>query len=186
MTLEAEVSDGARYRLAEISFVQNHAFPAAKLREQFSLQRGEKFERAKIASGLQGVMKLYGTAGYLDVTGIPDTKLASEATVSLTLTMEEGPQYHMAKLVIVAEKESAAKVRSAWTLEQGQVYDAGYISHFLDDNRELLPTEFRRDNVRTVKNCPEAAVEVTLVLDAAQDTHGEEKDIPCEKKEAAK
>lgn len=186
VTLEADVSDGVRYRLAEISFVQNHAFPTEKLREQFSLKQGDVFERAKVASGIDGLMKLYGGAGYLDVTGFPETKFASNATVNLVMTMEEGPQYHMGKLEVAGDKELAAKVRAAWTLEEGQVYDAGYVNHFLDDNRELLPVDFRLNNVRTTKNCPEATVKVTLMADASQDAPGEEKSVPCEKKEKGK
>ena len=35
VALEGEVSEGPQYRLAEVSFVNNHAFPVAKLRQQF-------------------------------------------------------------------------------------------------------------------------------------------------------
>jgi hypothetical protein len=36
---------------AEITFVDNHAFPSEKLREQFPLKRGDLFERGKVAGG---------------------------------------------------------------------------------------------------------------------------------------
>src|SRR6266849_1814414 len=38
VSLEAEISHGPRYKLAEIKFVENHAFSTAKLRRQFPLK----------------------------------------------------------------------------------------------------------------------------------------------------
>lgn len=40
VTLEGEVSEGARYKLAEITFVENHSFSSEKLRQQFPLKKG--------------------------------------------------------------------------------------------------------------------------------------------------
>src|SRR5579864_5464861 len=68
VTLDAEVSDGLQYKLAEITFVENHAFSPEELREQFPLRRGEVFSRGKIAGGLMGLRKLYSTHGFLDWT----------------------------------------------------------------------------------------------------------------------
>ena len=56
--LEADVSDGPRYKLAEINFVENRAFSAEELREQFQIKRGDVIERAKVAGGLMGLRKL--------------------------------------------------------------------------------------------------------------------------------
>ena len=108
VTLEGEVSEGARYKLAEITFVENHTFSSEELREQFPLRRGELFERGKVASGLTSLRKLYGTHGFLDFTAIPETKFGSNGTASLSISIQEGPQYHMGKLDIVANKEVAA------------------------------------------------------------------------------
>jgi outer membrane protein assembly factor BamA len=41
VTLEAEISDGPRFKLAEITFVDNHAFSSEKLRKEFPLKSGE-------------------------------------------------------------------------------------------------------------------------------------------------
>jgi hypothetical protein len=80
VTLEGEVSEGARYKLAEITFVENHAFSSEKLRQQFPLKRGDLFERGKVAIGLQSLRKLYGTHGFLDWTAVPETKFGSNAS----------------------------------------------------------------------------------------------------------
>jgi len=181
VTLEAEVSDGPRYKLAEITFVENHAFSSEKLREQFPLKRGDLFERGKVASGLDSLRKVYGTEGFLDWTAIPDTKFASNATANLNISIQEGPQYHMGKLDIVADKEVAARLRAEWKLAEGDVYDRTYIDQYLEANRDLLPVGFSRANVHTIQNCPDALVEIRLIIDPAEDTsRAEPKNVPCE------
>lgn len=187
VTLEGEVSEGARYRLAEITFVQNHAISSQKLREQFPLKKGELFERGKVASGLESLRKLYGTQGFLDFTAIPDTKFGSNATVDLNLSINEGPQYHMGKLETVADKEVAAKLHAEWKLAEGDVYDYYYIEQFLETNRDSLPRGFSRANVHTIQNCPDAVVEVRLLVDPAKDTsQAEPKNVPCEDHDVSK
>ena len=187
VTLEGEVSEGARYRLAEITFVQNHAISSQKLREQFPLKKGELFERGKVASGLESLRKLYGTQGFLDFTAIPDTKFGSNATVNLNLSINEGPQYHMGKLETVADKEVAAKLHAEWKLAEGDVYDYYYIEQFLETNRDSLPRGFSRANVHTIQNCPDAVVEVRLLVDPAKDTsQAEPKNVPCEDHDVSK
>src|ERR1700722_3530813 len=181
MTLEAEISDGPQYKLADIMFIENHAFSSEKLRQQFPLKMGDLFERDKVASGLVSLRNLYGTQGFLDFTAIPDTKVASNATASLNISIVEGPQYHMGKLDIVADKNVAARLRPEWKLTEGDVYDRTYIDEYLQTNRDLLPLGFSRANVHTIHNCPDAVVEVRLIVNPAEDTsHAEPKNVPCE------
>lgn len=181
VTLEGEVSEGARYKLAEITFVENHAFSSEILRKQFPLKKGDLFERGKVASGLESLRKLYGNRGFLDYLAIPDTEFASNGTVSLNISFQEGPQYHMGKLDIVAEKEVAARLRSQWKLTEGDVYDNSYIDQYLETNRGMLPVGFSRANIEKVQNCPDTSVAVRLIVDPAADTtHAEPKNVLCE------
>ena len=181
VTLEANISDGPQYKLADIMFVENHAFSSEKLRQQFPLKMGDLFERNKVASGLVSLRKLYGTQGFLDFTAIPDTKFASNATVNLNISIQEGTQYHMGKLDIVADKQVAARLYAEWKLAEGNVYDQSYIDQYLEANRDLLPG-FSRANVHRIQNCPDAVVELRLIIDPAEETsHSVPKSVPCEK-----
>lgn len=180
VTLEAEVSEGTRYKLAEITFVENHAFSSERLREQFSLKKGAVFERGKVATGLVSLRELYGTQGFLDFTAIPDTKFGSNGTANLNLSIQEGPQYHMGKLDIVADKEVSARLRQEWKLAEGEVYDRTYIDQYLEVNLDLLPVGFSRDNIQTSQNCPDALVGVRLVVDPVDPPHPEPKNVACE------
>ena len=183
VTLEGEVSEGARYKLGEITFVENHAFSSEELRQQFPLKRGDLFERGKVASGLESLRKLYGTHGFLDWIAVPETKFGSNATANLNISIQEGPQYHMGKLDTVADKEVAAKLRAEWKLAEGDVYERTYIDQYLEANRDLLPVGFSRAGVHEIQNCPDVVVDVRLIIDPAEDTsHTEPKNIPCEER----
>lgn len=181
VAVEAEVSEGARYKLAEITFVDAHAFTPQTLREQFPLHKGDLFERSKVASGLESLRKLYGTKGFLDWIAIPETKLASNGTANLNISIQEGSQYHMGKLDIVAADEVKLRLRAGWKLAEGDAYDYTYIDQYLEANRDLFPAGFSRANVATTQNCPEAVVEVRILIDPAEETsHAPQKSIPCE------
>jgi outer membrane protein assembly factor BamA len=185
VTVESEVSEGPQFRLGQVTFLKNRVFSAEKLRQQFPLKTNDIVEREKVASGMESLRKLYATRGYLDFIAIPETTFGSNATMNLNITVEEGPQYHMGKLDIVAEKEPAAKLRTEWKLPEGAVYDATYIDKYLTAARDILPANFSKGNVQTTQNCPDALIQVRLLVDPAQDmSHAEGKDVPCEEKKS--
>ncbi|MGH9493978.1 MAG: POTRA domain-containing protein [Candidatus Sulfotelmatobacter sp.] len=181
VTVEAEIVDGPRYKLAEINFLGNHAFTAERLRREFPMKKGDFFRRSVVASSFESIRELYSTIGYLDMVMIPETLPSSAATMDLNLTLDEGPQYHMGTLEIVAAKEPAARLRSAWKLDEGSPYDKSYIETYLAANRDLLPAGFVRQSVETAVNCPDEIVQVRMIVDPAEDTtHTQMKDVPCE------
>lgn len=182
VTVVAEISEGPRYKLGEITFVDNHFLSSKKLREQFPMKRGDLFERSKIASGLESLHKLCGTRGFLDFSAVPETTFGSNAIANLNISVQEGPQYHMGKLEIVADKEMAARLRSEWKLTEGDVYDEFYIDRYLRLSRDLLPAGFSRTDVYEIQNCPETVVDVRMMVDPAKDeSHTSEQNVPCEK-----
>lgn len=180
VTVDAEVAEGPRYKSGEVTFVKNHAFTAERLRREFPVMKGEWFERDKVASGLEGLRKLYASQGFLDYMAIPETQLGSAAVVDLTVSFKEGPQYHLDKIEFVAEKQLAARLRARWKLREGSPYDLRYVDRFIEANRDLLPERFRREDVQVGKNCPEALVEVRLVIDPSADkTDSAPKSVLC-------
>ena len=181
VTVEADVAEGPKYRVGEIMFLNNHTFSSERLRDEFSLKRGDVFNRDKIASGLVSLRKLYGSSGFLDYSSIPETEPGSSGIVTLTLTVDEGPQYHMGKLEILAGKETAARLRAEWKMAEGSVYDNTYIRKFLEQNSDLLPEGFTARDARQVINCPESVVDISLALDPREgESELPAKSIPCE------
>jgi outer membrane protein insertion porin family len=164
--------------------VKNRAFTSQRLRQEFPMKAGEWFERDKVAAGLEALRKLYGADGFLDYSAIPDTEFGSNATVSLRLSFDEGPQYHLQKVEILAKKDLAAKLRLQWKLDEGSVYDHDYVDRYIEENRDLLPEGFLGERVQVVRDCPEALVDVRIVVDASEDTSKSvPKDVPCETRE---
>jgi hypothetical protein len=189
VTVEADVKEGPRYRLDEINFTNNRAFPSSKLRAEFPLKKGELFERGKIGGGLEALRSLYGANGYIDFTAIPDTEFSADQTINLTITTDEGPQYRMGKLDILAKKDIADRLQAEWKLAEGTIFDFTYIDKFISDNSSLLPPGFNNTSllppgftpqvVQLVRNCPKASVGVVLILDATLAMRPQPKSVEC-------
>ncbi len=184
VTVEVEVAEGPRYRLGEITFINNHAFSEDTLRQEFPLKRGDIFERDAVATGLQSLRKLYCSNGFVDAAAIPESQGGSNAIMNLKLSIDEGPQYHLNHLEILANKELAAKLQMNWKLDEGEIYDCTYIDKYIEANRHLLPPGFERDNVQVVADCPKALVEVRLNVGPSEETpKALPKNVPCESKQ---
>jgi|SRR5215469_3229186 len=164
--LEAEVIEGQIFKFGEVSFVGNHAFQTPELRDSFSLRKGEIFNRNSLGSGLDGIRKLYERNGFGDMASIPDLIAdVSNFTINLKVTVEEGPQYHMGKLVILGKQDDIApRLQTAWGLSEGTVFDFGYPQEYLKANGESLPSSFSQNDLQIIRNCPEASVTVMLIL----------------------
>ncbi len=181
VTMEADVAEGPKFRVGEITFVKNRAFTAERLRSEFPLKTGAVFERERVASGIEGLRKVYGKTGYLDYFAIPETTPGANATMNLNLTIEEGPQYRLDKVEFVGKKEMISRLQVQWKLEVGSAYDFTYLDQYIEENRDLLPSGFGRKDVQLAKDCPKALVSVRLVVDPAEDaSRSPLKDVACE------
>jgi outer membrane translocation and assembly module TamA len=71
----------------------------------------------------------------------PEAKLDDDkSTVHYDLNVAEGDQYKMGELEILGlDTQAAARMHEAWTLREGQPYDADYPKKFLDDARQIVP-----------------------------------------------
>jgi Surface antigen variable number repeat len=181
VTMEADVAEGPKFRLGEITFLGYRAFSADQLRQQFPMKTGAVFEREKVAAGLESLHKFYGKHGYLDMAAIPETQPSSNAMMHLSLTFQEGPQYRLDKVEFVGKKEMISRLQVQWKLAAGSVYDATYVDQYIEANRDFLPEGFGRNDVQVATDCPKALVEVRLVVDQTEDaSRSQAKDVPCE------
>jgi outer membrane protein assembly factor BamA len=181
VTMEADVAEGPKFRVGEITFRGYRAISADQLRQQFPMKTGAVFEREKVAAGLESLRKFYGKHGYLDMAAIPETQPSSNAMMHLSLTFEEGPQYRLDKVEFVGKKEMISRLQVQWKLAAGSVYDATYVDQYIEANRDFLPEGFGRNDVQVATDCPKALVEVRLVVDQTEDaSRSQAKDVPCE------
>jgi outer membrane protein assembly factor BamA len=101
----------------------------------------------------------------------------------LSLTVQEGPQYRLDKVEFVGKKEMISRLQVQWKLAAGSVYDATYVDHYIEANRDFLPEGFGRNEVQIATDCPKALVEVRLVVDQTEDaSRTQAKDVPCEER----
>ena len=180
VAIEADVTEGPRCKLAEIRFKGNHAFSTEKLLSVFPVKKGNVFERDKIARAFESVIKLYVAEGYIDITFVPNTQIVGDR-VALDIEVDEGSQFRMGKLQIFAKAEQADKLRAAWEIPQGAIFDQSYLEKYVDSNQPLLPANFTREFVQVVQDCRESTVEVRLPIDQLDPrSQITPKDIDCD------
>jgi outer membrane protein assembly factor BamA len=64
----------------------------------------------------------------------------AKSTVQYNVIVVEGDQYKMGELEILGlDTQAKAKMEAAWTLRQGEPYNADYLKKFLSDTGQLLP-----------------------------------------------
>lgn len=85
------VKAGAQYRLGEIHFRGARTFPGDRLRTAFEQQKGDVLNATEFGEGLEHLRTLYGTAGYADVSAVPNA-IADESrhVISFTIDIQEG------------------------------------------------------------------------------------------------
>jgi hypothetical protein len=181
VTLKADVTEGPLFRLGGITFVGNHAFSAARLRAAFPNKRGDIFQRSKIASSFERLRKLYTPRGYEDLVFIPDVEFSETGTANLTIQIMEGPQYHMGELKVYAQKDAADRLAAEWQLREGTVFNLNYPETFIEKSHSIAEG-FGRQNIRLVRNCPDASIAVLLIVDQTDPKlQTLPKDVRCEK-----
>ena len=98
----------------------------------------------------------------------------------MSVEVNEGPQYHMGKLDVFARKELADRLGAVWELGEGKTYDASYPAKFLDEHHDLLPSGFTSSEIQVVRHCPDATVDVRLIIDQVEAAVHPAKPVECE------
>ena len=123
------IDEGDRYRLGKITFKGNKAIPnSAALRSLIPMKDGEIFSREKMAKGIENLRKAYGEAGYINYTGVPDTKFDDEKKIiNIDFDVDEGKQFFVRRIEFSGNTTTRDKViRREIALEEGQVYNSRY------------------------------------------------------------
>ena len=105
------------------------------------LPPGQPADAVRLLRDIENVGKLYRSRGYMTVQIKPDAQFDDEkSTVHYDLNIVEGDLYKMGELEILGlDTQAKARMQAAWTLREGQPYNADYPKKFLDDTRDLLP-----------------------------------------------
>jgi outer membrane protein assembly factor BamA len=160
------VTPGLQYKLKNLEWSGNQEFSSEVLQKMVRAEPGEPANTIRLSENLKDIQKLYGSKGYVTVTLKADaTYDDASSMVVLRIDVKEGPVYHMGDLEFRGlDNGLTAKLRNAWKIRPGEVYDASYLSEYLPAAHKLLPATLDWDvSSHVTANVREKTVDVDLI-----------------------
>lgn len=161
-----DVTPGEQYKLKSLEWEGNHEIPTETLAKMVRAPLGQPANTVRIGDNLKDIQKLYGSRGYVTATLKVDANFDEAAkAVVLKIDVTEGSLFHMGDLEFRGlDNGLTAKLRSAWKIRPGDVYDSTYLSEYLPAARKLLPTSLDWDvDPHVTANGRDKTVDVDLV-----------------------
>jgi outer membrane protein insertion porin family len=139
------VTPGKMYSTSSVDWKGNSAITIAELAPLLHLPVGQPADAVRLLRDIEKLGKLYRSRGYMTIQIKPDAQLDDEkSTVHYDLNIVEGDLYKMGELEILGlDTQATARMQAAWTLREGQPYNADYPNKFVDDTGQLLPRGVR-------------------------------------------
>jgi len=135
------VKPGKIYSTSSVDWRGNSAVTTNEVASLLHLPPGQPADAVRLLRDLEDMSKLYRSRGYMTVQIKPDAQFDDEkSAVHYDLNIVEGDLYQMGELEILGlDTQAKARIQAAWTLREGQPYNADYPKKFLDDTRQLVP-----------------------------------------------
>ncbi len=132
------------YSTSSVDWKGNSAIAISEVAPLIHMPLGQPADAVRLLRDLENVGKLYRSRGYMMVQIKPDAQFDDEkSTVHYDLNIVEGDLYKMGELEIIGlDTQAKARMQAAWTLREGQPYNADYPKKFLDDT-ETTPSPRR-------------------------------------------
>jgi outer membrane protein assembly factor BamA len=139
------VQTGKMYSTSSVDWKGNSAIKIGELAPLLHLSTGQPADAVRLLRDIENVGKLYRRRGYMTVQIKSDTQFDEEKnTVHYDLNIFEGDLYKMGELEILGlDTQATARMQGAWTLREGQPYNADYPEQFRDDTAQILPRGVR-------------------------------------------
>ena len=160
------VTPGQQYKLKSLDWSGNREFPTRTLEQLVRVPIGQPANTVRLADELKAVQTLYGSHGFITASVKANAEFDDAAgTVAMHLDVKEGFEYHMGELEFRGLDNSlTAKLRSAWKLRQGDVYNASYLQEYLPAAQKLLPAGLDWDvTPHVTANVRDKTVDVDLI-----------------------
>jgi outer membrane protein assembly factor BamA len=160
------VTPGLQYKLKGLVWSGNREFPVETLDKMVRAEVGQPANTIRLADNLKDIQKLYGSRGYVTASIKPDAEFDDAAgTVTIHLDVKEGYVYHMGDLEYRGLDNSLmAKLRNAWKIRQGDVFDSTYLSEYLPAAQKLLPQALDWEvSPHVTANARDKTVDVDLI-----------------------
>lgn len=160
------VTPGQQYKLKSLEWSGNREFPTETLQKMVRAEPGKPANTIRLTDNLKDIQKLYGSRGFVTAAIKANAEFDdATATVIIHLDVKEGYAYHMGELEFRGLDNSlTAKLRNAWKIRPGDVYDSTYLSEYLPAAQKLLPVNFDWDVASHVTaNLRDKSVDVDLI-----------------------
>jgi outer membrane protein assembly factor BamA len=128
------VVEGAQYRWNDPVWSGNQIFSAQELNAALKLKQGDVADSTKIGKSWSEISGVYGKKGHLKIGLKPDPVFDdARRLVTYQIAITEGSQYRMGQVAIAGlPEDDAGRVKGAWGLKTGEVFDTSYFGAFLD------------------------------------------------------
>ncbi len=136
------VKPGDLYVSSGIEVTGNSAIKTDQILALMHMEAGQPADSVRLQRDTEQVGRLYRSRGFM-TTNIKDEPQFDDAkrTVRYTIKVVEGDLYKMGELDILGlDNQTKAKMEEAWTLRQGQPYNAEYPKKFTESAQRLLPS----------------------------------------------
>ena len=130
------VSSGDVYHVGSLAYGGTPIAGPEVMTKAAKLHSGEVASRKLLLETLQPIDEAYRHLGYMDVFVDSGAKIDSAAhTVSYNVTVTPGEQYRVKTVVANGFTPAAqADFEKVWRMNEGALYDPGYVSSFLKNN----------------------------------------------------
>jgi len=163
------VTPGQQYKLKSLQWSGNEAIPTDTLAKMMRLEPGQAANTVRLGDSLSEVQKLYGSKGFVTASITPQPSFDETAgSVAITLEVKEGPVFHMGDLEFRGlDNGLTAKLRNAWKIRPGEVYNSTYLSEYLPAAQRLLPPTLDWEvSPHVTANVKDKTVDVDLIYSA--------------------
>jgi outer membrane protein assembly factor BamA len=159
------VTPGVQYKIKALQWSGNKEFSTDVLQKMVRAQPGDVANTVRIGDNLKDIQKLYGSRGYVTASIKVDAEFDDAGTALIHLNVKEGYEYHMGELEFRGLDNSlTAKLRNAWKLRPGDVFDSTYLSEYLPAAHKLLPSGLDWDvSPHVTANARDKTVDVDLI-----------------------
>ena len=168
VVIHVEIDPGAQYSWGGVTWAGNSALTSAELNALIPFKPGQTSNGTQIQALWMSVLGAYGHKGYLDASVTATPQYDDQAhRVNYTAAIAEGPQYKMGKLVLSGlSLEGERRVRGAWEIGEGAVFDEGFFNEFIDhgakDSFRGIPYGYERIEHFLDKNPSTGTVNVMM------------------------
>jgi outer membrane protein insertion porin family len=119
-----QISEGAPYRVGNISFRGGKLFPESEFQRVTKLRPGAVYSPAAVQADIKALQDLYGAKGYVDFQAGARPSPGGDHVTDLTFSMEEGSPAYVGRINITGNTRTKDKVvRRELALAPGEIFN---------------------------------------------------------------